>query len=399
MTTYTASLRFAQMVPADPAVYNQWGTVWNNTVAVIEQAVTGNSPINIGGQTAVTLTTANNAPDQARQQQWPFTGALTAPCTITIPAVPKMGLATNGTTGNFPITLTTGHGRTITILPGLSSWYTCDGTNVDSPVIAGAIPVGALMAFGGAVVPPRWLFCAGQAVSRTTYALLFAAIGANYGGGDGSTTFNVPDLRGRAVFGSDAMNGTAANRLTVGGSGVGSALGSAGGNELLQNHGHGFSDPGHTHTISDPGHGHGVTDGGHNHVISDPGHAHGISDPAHVHSVYDPAHQHGYELTRLGGGASLPFGSSVDINHPGGGTDYAYTGISLYYAYSGISINGSGTGVYSNSATTAIGINAGYTGITITASATHASVLPIGGGASQNVPPALVVNILIYAGQ
>lgn len=57
--------------------------------------------------------------------------------------------------------------------------------------------------------------CFGQAVSRTTYAALFAAIGTAYGAGDGSTTFNVPDMRGRVAAGKDDMGGTAAGRLNV----------------------------------------------------------------------------------------------------------------------------------------------------------------------------------------
>lgn len=63
--------------------------------------------------------------------------------------------------------------------------------------------------------PSGWLFCAGQAVDRTTYAGLFSAISTTYGVGDGSTTFNLPDLRGRVPVGRDDMGGTAANRLTT----------------------------------------------------------------------------------------------------------------------------------------------------------------------------------------
>jgi microcystin-dependent protein len=58
-----------------------------------------------------------------------------------------------------------------------------------------------IMAFGGASVPSGYLLCDGSAVSRTSYANLFAAIGTAWGEGDGSTTFNLPDLRGRVVQG------------------------------------------------------------------------------------------------------------------------------------------------------------------------------------------------------
>lgn len=75
-------------------------------------------------------------------------------------------------------------------------------------------PAGVLLPFAGATTPDGWLLCSGQAVSRTTYAALFAAIGETYGAGDGSTTFNVPDLRGRTVIGLDNMGGTSANRVT-----------------------------------------------------------------------------------------------------------------------------------------------------------------------------------------
>jgi microcystin-dependent protein len=64
-------------------------------------------------------------------------------------------------------------------------------------------PSGLISAYAGATAPTGWLLCDGSAVSRTTYAALFAAIGTTYGSGDGSTTFNVPNLKGRAPFGRD----------------------------------------------------------------------------------------------------------------------------------------------------------------------------------------------------
>lgn len=60
---------------------------------------------------------------------------------------------------------------------------------------------GIIMPFAGTVEPQGCLFCDGAAVSRTTYATLFAVIGTTYGAGDGETTFNVPDLSGRVVIG------------------------------------------------------------------------------------------------------------------------------------------------------------------------------------------------------
>lgn len=94
------------------------------------------------------------------------------------------------------------------------------------------LPVGTIVPYAGSSAPTDWLFCYGQAVSRTTYAALFTAISTTYGAGDGSTTFNLPDLRGRAVAGRDDMGGSAASRITSGGSGIdGTALGAAGGTQ------------------------------------------------------------------------------------------------------------------------------------------------------------------------
>lgn len=75
-------------------------------------------------------------------------------------------------------------------------------------------PAGTVNPYAGSTAPTGWLLSFGQAVSRSTYANLFAVIGTTYGTGDGSTTFNLPDLRGRAVAGLDNMGGSAASRLT-----------------------------------------------------------------------------------------------------------------------------------------------------------------------------------------
>jgi microcystin-dependent protein len=97
--------------------------------------------------------------------------------------------------------------------------------------------IGEVRQFAGpaASIPSQWYLCYGQAVSRTTYAALFALLGTTWGAGDGTTTFNLPDLRGRVMAGVDNMGGTPANRMTSGVSGIsGVTLGAAGGGQLAQ---------------------------------------------------------------------------------------------------------------------------------------------------------------------
>lgn len=107
------------------------------------------------------------------------------------------------------------------------------GGQVPAAQLGNALPAGiGPLPYAGATAPSGWLLCFGQTVSRSTYAALFAAIGIAHGAGDGSTTFNLPDMRGRVPAGKDDMGGTAANRLTAGGSGItGTTLGAAGGAE------------------------------------------------------------------------------------------------------------------------------------------------------------------------
>jgi hypothetical protein len=76
------------------------------------------------------------------------------------------------------------------------------------------LPPGIIMQYAGATAPSAWLVCDGSAVSRATYASLFTAIGTTYGVGDGASTFNIPDLRGRTIAGLDNMGGSSANRVT-----------------------------------------------------------------------------------------------------------------------------------------------------------------------------------------
>jgi microcystin-dependent protein len=93
------------------------------------------------------------------------------------------------------------------------------------------VPLGGMLPFIGSTAPnSSFVFPFGQAISRSTYSTLFTLVSTTYGIGDGSTTFNVPDLRGRALFGKDDMGGSAASRLTTATGAVdGATLGAVGG--------------------------------------------------------------------------------------------------------------------------------------------------------------------------
>ncbi len=95
------------------------------------------------------------------------------------------------------------------------------------------IPIGGSIDYWGTAAPnSAFALMYGQAISRTTYSFLFGLLSTIYGSGDGSTTFNIPDLRGRVVAGKDDMGGSSANRLTAADDGLnGDNLGATGGGE------------------------------------------------------------------------------------------------------------------------------------------------------------------------
>lgn len=103
------------------------------------------------------------------------------------------------------------------------------------------IPAGTVVAFAGTTAPAGWLMCDGTAVSRTTYARLYADIGNAHGYGDNSTTFNVPDYRGRFLRGVDGAAGNDPDKagrtaMTTGGN-VGNSVGSVQG-DAFKSHTH-----------------------------------------------------------------------------------------------------------------------------------------------------------------
>lgn len=109
-----------------------------------------------------------------------------------------------------------------------------------APLPVGGLPAGSIIQWSSNTAPANWLICDGSAVSRSVYSSLFAVIGTTYGTGDGSTTFNLPDLRGRVPVGKNG--GTFGTLAGTGGSET---------NTLAAN-----NLPAHNHPVTDPGHSH-----------------------------------------------------------------------------------------------------------------------------------------------
>lgn len=202
---------------------------------------------------------------------------------------------------------------------------------VDS-IVPDGIPAGVILPYGGSAAPSGYLLCDGSAISRITYANLFAAIGTAYGVGDGSTTFEIPDTRQRFLLGKAAT-------------GTGAAMGETGG---TIDHIHSVS--AHTHDI-----GHSHTDtfsadsaGAHTHSVDPPdttsgtsgGHAHGnftggetagdgdgpnpgIAGTGHYHTITsDGLHSHQVNV------ASFSSGSDGSHSHTLSGSVTAHSGAS-----------------------------------------------------------------------
>jgi microcystin-dependent protein len=191
------------------------------------------------------------------------------------------------------------------------SWNNYRITNLGNPVLGTDAcnymtaqgfgnPTGAVVAYAGGSAPSGYLNCNGQAVSRTTYSVLYSVIGTAYGVGDGSTTFNVPNAQSRCIVGCGTGPGLSPRPLAT-------------------------------------------TGGEENHVLSVAELAsHNHTDTGHVHSTNDPGHAHVYSNTSSGGsGAGVGVGWSFAGT---GATQTAYTSISINTGVANISYTGSGSG-------------------------------------------------------
>lgn len=210
-----------------------------------------------------------------------------------------------------------------------------------------SMPVGSVLdwPWGASEIPVGYVLPYGQAVSRATFAalhLIAQSSGYPYGVGDGSTTFNLPDYRGRSGVGKDDMGGTAANRVTIAGAGLdGRILGLAGGQEAV--------------------------------VITS------LQMPAHNHSATSPSHSHTTPLVVVYGGA--PFGT------PGG--DAGQTGFAINDGNLMTWAEAGGNWPYHSNQT-----------VNKTTTATSATINVNNTGsdqAHQNIPPTIIVNKIMRA--
>lgn len=204
---------------------------------------------------------------------------------------------------------------------GLAGTY--PNPSLSASAIDALIPPGVIWAYAAGGAPAGWLYCDGSAVSRTTYVKLFNVIGTTWGPGNGSTTFNLPNLVGRFLFGSGTVTfGTYGGFLTS----PGPAHTHPG------THSHGLNS--HTHGPGLHTHGPGIhTHGLGTHVHAQSSHTHGLA--GHVHTSashnHDINHDHGASTATAsasalngrftaGGENALPDTHTHPVDLPGLGT-------------------------------------------------------------------------------
>ena len=221
------SLNSGSSDPSTTVAYKIWADTANNLLKIRNSA-------NNGWLTLGDLTDANNL-GLATKASPTFSGTVTSGGDIVMSGTGSLQLPT-GTTAQRP-TPATGDIRFNTTLTQFEGY---NGSAWGE--IANGVPAGSVFSFATTTVPTGYLECNGAAVSRSTYASLFSAISTTWGVGDGSSTFNLPDLRGQFVRGWDNSAGVDSGRSFASSQ-----------SDQNKSHNHSINDSGHNHTIGNWG--------------------------------------------------------------------------------------------------------------------------------------------------
>jgi microcystin-dependent protein len=350
-STYSTNLAIELMGAGDQA--GNWGSTTNtNLGTLIEQAISGYVTQAVSTGTDTTITIPNGATGVARNMYIELTGTggtntnLIVPANkklyfiynnstgavtvkvsgqtgVSVPAAAKIALVSNGTdivtaenymTGaTFPSPTLTGTPIAPTATVGTSTTQIATTAFVQAAGLTGEIKM-----WGVSSAPSGYLLCNGQAVSRTTYAALYAVYGTTFGTGDGSTTFNVPNFTNRMPIGAGGTYSLAA----TGGSAT---------TTLVE-----ANVPSHTHTFS-------ATTGNNNSSLS---HTHNLLGLSGAHYVADGGQNQG-------GQASNPFslGSADYGTYTTASGDLVHT-----HNVSGTTGSGSGSGTAATTISPYLGI-------------------------------------------
>jgi microcystin-dependent protein len=254
------------IVPNTGDLVGAWGTAaLNPNFLGLDGLFGGVTNIPLSVATNITLTMATGTPTpsagpyQSSNALIRFSGSLTGNAGIFFPRPGYYVVENTCTVGNFVVQLAPGNltGRIVCAPPGQKIHVFYDGTHMD---YANMPAVGTLADWCLATTPPwvnncsvpPWLLCNGATYSTATFPQLFAYLGSTYGG-NGVTTFGVPDFQNRYFIPMDFGSN---NRITVATAGIdGTVFGATGGSQALQSHSHtspALTDPGHQHPHSPP---------------------------------------------------------------------------------------------------------------------------------------------------